>query len=113
MKHLPKNKNGNESNLIIAVAGTVLISGICSLYTAKIIDDVLQAVNHSQSMALIIVDGGKEFISDDGKLGDQLSEATKALHNSYDIAVSLSIGSAMVALALVYRLIFKNKVTTN
>lgn len=113
MKQQPRKQNVNESNLIVAVAGTVLISGVCSLYTAKIIDDVLEAVNHSQSMALIIYDGGKDFISDDGKLGEQLSDATQALHSSYDIAVSLAIGSAMVALALVYRVTFKNKVTTN
>jgi len=113
MKHQLKNKDGNESNLIVAVAGTVFISGVCSLYTAKIIDDVLEALNNSQSMALLIYDGGKEFVSDDGKLGEQLTSATQALHSSYDIAVSLAIGSAMVALALVYRLAFRNKVTTN
>ena len=91
----------------MAVGGTVLISAGCALFTAYIIDDILTAMSTSQSMALIIVDGGSNYVSDDGKLGEQLSQATVTLRSCFDISVSLAVGTLLIGGGLFYRLLKK------
>jgi 6-phosphogluconate dehydrogenase (decarboxylating) len=100
----PKRSDGN---LIVAVAGTAMIAGVCALFTAYIINDILTTMANSQSMALIIVDGGNKFVSDDGKLGEQLSQATMTLRSCLDVSVSLAVGSMLIGCGLVYRLFKK------
>ena len=102
-KQNPEAKESN-SNLIVAVAGTAMIAGGCALFTAFIINDILTTMASSQSMALIIVDGGNKFVSDDGKLGEQLSQATMTLRSCLDVSVSLAVGSLLIGFGLVYRL---------
>lgn len=94
----------SDGNLIVAVAGTAMIAGCCALFTAFIINDILTTMASSQSMALIIVDGGNKFVSDDGKLGEQLSQATMTLKSCLDVSVSLAVGSLLIGFGLVYRL---------
>ena len=55
-------------------------------------------------MALIIIDGGNKFVSDDGKLGEQLSQATQTLRACLDVSVSLAVGSVLIGCGLIYRL---------
>ena len=81
-----------------------MIAGVCALFTAYIINDILTTMANSQSMALIIVDGGNKFVSDDGKLGEQLSQATMILRSCLDVSVSLAVGSMLIGCGLVYRL---------
>ena len=97
----------SDGNLLIAVAGTVAISAGCALFTAYIIDDILTAMSTSQSMALIIVDGGSKHVSDDVKLGEQLSQATMTLRSCFDISVSLAVGTILIGGGLVYRVLKK------
>jgi len=84
-----------------------MIAGVCALFTAYIINDILTTMANSQSMALIIVDGGNKFVSDDGKLGEQLSQATMTLRSCLDVSVSLAVGSMLIGCGLVYRLFKK------
>jgi hypothetical protein len=58
-------------------------------------------------MALIIVDGGNKFVSDDGKLGEQLSQATMTLRSCLDVSVSLAVGTLLIGFGLVYRMFKK------
>ena len=95
----------SDGNLVVAIGATVLISAGCALFTAWIIDDILTAMSTSQSMALIIVDGGaKGYVSDDGKLGEQLTQATVTLRSCFDISVSLAVGTLLIGGGLIYRL---------
>ena len=81
-----------------------MIAGGCALFTAYIINDILTTMANSQSMALIIIDGGNKFVSDDGKLGEQLSQATQTLRACLDVSVSLAVGSVLIGCGLIYRL---------
>jgi hypothetical protein len=110
-KQSPAVKKDND-NLVIAVAGTVLISAACAIFTAYIIDDILTSMASAQNYALIIVkgDGPTSYVSDDGKLGDQLTQATMTLRSCLDISVSLAVGTLLIGGGLIYRLIKRNPI---
>ena len=97
---------------MVAVAGTVLISAGCALFTAYIIDDILTAMSSANNMALIIVkgDGPASYVSDDGKLGEQLTQATVTLRSCFDISVSLAVGTLLIGGGLIYRLTKKTPI---
>lgn len=101
----PGQRSAAENNLAIAIWFILGISGGCALYTSYVIQTTLDTLSSSQSMALIIVDAGKDFVSDDGKLGDKLSDATKALINTCDVAYAVSIGCLGIAGALLWKTI--------
>jgi hypothetical protein len=65
--------------------------------------DELQAFADSNSMALLITDGNR-IVSDDGKLGHQLTEATIALQNSCDVALALVASSIIIGGSLIFKM---------
>lgn len=93
---------GSDQNLIAVVAIVLLISALCAGYTAFIISNTLTAFADSNSMALLIADGGR-VVSDDGKLGRQLTEATLALQNSCDVALALVASSLLIGGSLTFK----------
>lgn len=101
----PKRRNAAEHNLFIAVWFTLGISGGCAFYTSCVIQSTLETLSSSQAMALIIVDAGKDFSSDDGKLGGKLNDATAALVNTCDVAYAVAVGCLMIAGALLWKVI--------
>lgn len=94
---------GSNSNLIAVVAIVLLISALCAGYTAFIISNTLTAFADSNSMALLITDGNR-IVSDDGKLGRQLTEATIALQNSCDVALALVASSIIIGGSLIFKM---------
>jgi hypothetical protein len=63
-----------------------------ALGSAWICESVLSAFGNSQTMALIIVDGGKSLKSDDAQLEHQLSTATLALQTIRDFGWCIGMG---------------------
>jgi hypothetical protein len=104
----PSPRSAAEQNLALAVWFILGISGGCALYTSYVIQTTLDTLSSSQAMALIIVDAGKNFASDDGKLGDKLNDATLALINTCDVAYAVAMGCLMIAGALVWK-VFRNR----
>lgn len=102
---MPNPRNGSDGNLVIAVAIILAVSCACALYTAFVVNGVLDAFASSQTMALLITDAGIK--SDDAKLEHQLSSATLALKMSADIAYALVVASFMMAVALLWRVFGK------
>jgi hypothetical protein len=102
---VPNQKSESDGNLVIAVGIILLVSCICALYTAWIVNGVLEAFASSQTMALLITDAGVK--SDDANLERQLSSATLALKMSADIAYALVVASLMMAGALAWRMLGK------
>ena len=100
MANEPKGSNGN---LVAVVAIVLLISALCAGYTAFIISNTLTAFADSNSMALLITDGNR-IVSDDGKLGRQLTEATIALQNSCDVALALVASSLIIGGSLIFKM---------
>lgn len=99
----PAPRSAAEQNLALAVWFILGISGGCALYTSYVIQSTLDTLSSSQAMALIIVDAGKNFASDDGKLGDKLNDATAALINTCDVAYAVAVGCLLIAGALLWK----------
>jgi hypothetical protein len=97
-----------DTNLLWAVTILTVAAGMSALGSAWICESVLSAFGNSQTMALIIVDGGKELKSDDANLERQLSTATLALQTIRDFGWALSLGCFGVLGAVGYR-IWKQK----
>jgi len=83
-------------------------AGMSAMGSAWICDSVLSAFGNSQTMALIIVDGGKELKSDDANLEHQLSTATLALQTIRDFGWALALGCFGVLVAVLVK-VFKQK----
>ena len=93
----------DNRNLVLAVAGTTLISGVCSGATAWIVTGLLQSFQETSTMALLITSNG--FASDDSKLEGNLNTAVAGLESIRETSIVLTVGSVMVAVALAYRLL--------
>ena len=96
-----------DTNLLWAVVLLTLAAGASALGSAWICDSVLSAFASSKTMALIIVDGGRELKSDDAQLERQLSTATLALQTVRDFGWALAIGSFSVLVAVLVRVFYR------
>lgn len=101
-------KGSVDTNLLWAVTILTVAAGMSALGSAWICDSVLSAFGNSQTMALIIVDGGKELKSDDANLERQLSTATLALQTIRDFGWALALGCFGVLVAVLVK-VFKQK----
>ncbi len=104
---MAKPSERSDGNLLIAVGIILVVSCVCSIYTAWVVNGVLEAFASSQTMALLITDAGVK--SDDANLERQLSSATAALKMSADIAYALVVASMMMGIALVWRVFSKKE----
>ena len=101
-------KRSVDTNLLWAVTILTVAAGLSAFGSAWICEMVLSAFGNSKTMALIIVDGGKQLKSDDANLERQLSTATIALQTIRDFGWALSIGCFGVLGAVLVR-IFKSQ----
>ncbi len=101
-------KRSVDTNLLWAVTILTVAAGMSAMGSAWICDSVLSAFGNSQTMALIIVDGGKELKSDDANLEHQLSTATLALQTIRDFGWALALGCFGVLVAVLVK-VFKQK----
>jgi hypothetical protein len=101
-------KRSVDTNLLWAVTILTVAAGLSAFGSAWICEMVLSAFGNSKTMALIIVDGGKQLKSDDANLERQLSTATIALQTIRDLGWALTIGCFGVLGAVGYR-IWKQK----
>lgn len=99
--------SASDRNLVWSVGIILFLSCICATYTAYIIQSTLDALGSSKTMALIIVDGGKSFASDDKVLEADLNNATFALRLSVEIAYAMAVASVLMAIGLIVRLVKK------
>ena len=95
----------NESNLLWAVGFILAISCGCALYSAYVVQTTLDALGNSNMMALIIIDGGKSFASDDASLERSLNSATAALRMTADVAYATVAACLIMFAGLTIRLV--------
>ena len=95
----------NESNLLWAVGFILAISCGCALYSAYVVQTTLDALGNSNMMALIIIDGGKSFASDDASLERSLNSATAALRMTSDVAYATVAACLIMFAGLTIRLV--------
>ena len=97
----------NESNLIWAVGFILAIACGCALYSAYVVQATLDALGNSNMMALLIIDGGKSFASDDANLERNLNSATQALRATADVAYATVASCLIMFAGLMVRLVKK------
>jgi hypothetical protein len=98
----PSAARGSESNLLIAVMGLVTAAALAAIMSAWIAGFVLDQLQSTEAMAMIITDGGIK--SDSKDLERNLSSATLALQSCRDLGWALGVGCLGVGLAVVVRL---------
>jgi hypothetical protein len=98
----PSAARGSESNLLIAVMGLVIAAALAAIMSAWIAGFVLDQLQSTEAMAMIITDGGIK--SDSKDLERNMSAATLALQSCRDLGWALGVGCLGVGLAVVVRL---------
>lgn len=107
MENQSESSVRSERNLLWSVGIILLMSCLCALYTAYIIQMTLDSLGSSKMMALIIVDGGSSFKSDDATLERDLNNATLALRVSSEVAYAMAVSSLVMATGLIIRIVKK------
>lgn len=100
-----QSQSANESNLLWAVGFILAIACGCALYSAYVIQTTLDALGNSNMMALLIIDGGKSFASDDANLERNLNSATAALRATADIAHATVAACLIMCAGLTMRVV--------
>jgi hypothetical protein len=94
----------NAHNLLLAVVGCVVISGLCGLTLYLTADFILTSIHKADFMVLLITpDQPGGFVSDDQRLQNNLNSATQALTTCRDVSLALSFGCLLIGCALAYR----------
>ena len=84
----------------------ITITALCSLVTAFILQETLDAFQDSTAMVALITDSGLKF--DDQNTERRLSSATMAMIHTRDVSVAMFIGLLMASAGMTYRF-FKGK----
>lgn len=94
--------SGSESNLLLAVCLLTGFAGLTAVTSAWTAGFVLDQLQNTDAMALIVVDG-TSIKSDSKDLERNLSSATLALRSVQDLGLALSFGCLAVAVAVGFR----------
>jgi hypothetical protein len=96
----------HEQNLAIAIVIMITITALCSLVTAFILQEALDAFQDSTAMVALITDSGLKF--DDQNTQRRLSSATTAMIHTRDVSIAMFTGLLMASAGMTYRF-FKGK----
>ena len=107
MENPSQSSARSERNLLWSVGIILLMSCACAIYTASIIQMTLDSLGSSKMMALIIVDGGNSFKSDDATLERDLNNTTLALRIAVEVAYAMAVSSLVMAAGLIIRIVKK------
>jgi hypothetical protein len=93
----PNDLSASEGNLLLAVCLLVAFAGLASVTTAYTAGFVLDQLQNTDAMVMLVTDGGIK--SDSKELESNLSSATLALQSVRDLGLALSFGCLAVAVA--------------
>jgi hypothetical protein len=94
----PNDLSASEGNLLLAVCLLVSFAGLASVTTAYTAGFVLDQLQNTDAMVMLVTDGGK-LRSDSETLEKNMSSATLALQSVRDLGLALSFGCLAVAVA--------------
>ena len=97
----PKVKQSGEGNLLLAVTLLTAFAGVSALASAYIAGYVLDQLQSTDALVMIVTDGGLK--SDSKDLERNMSVATLALRSVRDLGWALSIGCLGVGVAVFIR----------
>lgn len=98
----PSARSGSESNLLWAVSLLTIAAGGTAFASAWTAGFVLDNLQNTEALALIVTDGGLR--SDSQSLERNMSSATLALRSVQDLGLALAFGCLAVAVAVGFRL---------
>jgi len=93
---------GDPTNLWLAVSLLTAFAGVSALASAYIAGYVLDQLQNTEALALIVTDGGLR--SDSADLERNMSWASSALRSVRDIGWALAVGCIGVGIAVLIRL---------
>jgi hypothetical protein len=93
----PSDRSASEGNLLLTVGLLVAFAGLASVTTAYTAGFVLDQLQNTDAMVMLVTDGGIK--SDSKELESNLSSATLALQSVRDLGLALSFGCLAVAVA--------------
>jgi hypothetical protein len=94
-------QSGAEGNLMFAVILLTAFAGLSALASAYIAGFVLDQLQNTEALALIVTDGGLK--SDSKDLERNMSVATLALRSVRDLGWALAVGCLGVGVAVFLR----------
>lgn len=77
------------------------ITALCSVVTAFILQETLDAFQDSTAMVALITDSGLKF--DDKNTEHRLSSATMAMMHTRDVSIAMFVGILMASAGMTYR----------
>lgn len=101
----PANVAGD--NLLLAVCLLTGFAGLSALASAYVAGYVLDQLQNTEALALIVTDGGLR--SDSANLERNMSWATAALKSVRDLGWALAVGCLGVGLAVIIRTLRKGR----
>jgi len=96
-----KDPSVHEQNLVIAIVIMIGITALCSVVTAFILQETLDAFQDSTAMVALITDSGLKF--DDKNTERRLSSATMAMMHTRDVSIAMVVGILMASAGMTYR----------
>ena len=97
----PPERSASEANLTLAVLILTVVAGLTALSCALTSSFVLDQLQNTEALALIVTDGGLK--SDSANLERNLSWATLALKSVRDLGWALAVGCLGVGVAVFIR----------
>lgn len=91
----------HEENLVTAIVIMIAITAMCTLVTAFILQETLDAFQDSSAMVALITDSGLKL--DDQNTERRLSGATMAMIHTRDVAIAMFVGLVMASAGMTYR----------
>jgi hypothetical protein len=100
-KAKPQPKESGSGNLLLAVTLLTAFAGVSAFASAYIAGYVLDQLQNTEALALIVTDGGLK--SDSANLERNMSWATMALKSVRDLGWALAVGCLGVGVAVFIR----------
>ena len=97
----------NDSNLELALSGTLVIASAICVRLWLIMGDIDNSLNDPHAMAFIITDNGIK--SDSPFAEDQLAKASSSFADTEKMLAVFSVCLAMIGIALIVRVIKRYK----
>ena len=107
MPRKPSEQSADD-NLVLAVCFITAFAGLSAFSSAYISAYVLDQLQNTDALVMIVVDGGK-MKSDSADLERNMSSATAALLAVRDLGIALSVGCVGIAVAMGVRYLRRDR----
>lgn len=94
----------HPANLLLAVIGSLVIASLCAATVYFTSQFILDSIQNSNVMALLITDQpGQTFVADDKNLERNLNSAKAALLTCRDLSLALFVSCGLIGCSLAWK----------